>query len=97
MDKHGITILIYISVDLAHHKIFHAKVGKSGIKMDNAKTMSSLPLVEIINFFSQLLIMCDAGHVTIQDISRSDFIRNEPVASLVITNEMTSILRYCLS
>ena len=35
VDKHGITILCgttYISVDLAHHKIFHAKVGKGGIR-----------------------------------------------------------------
>ena len=32
VDKHGITILyIYISVDLVHHKIFRAKVGKGGI------------------------------------------------------------------
>ena len=33
VDKHGITILTtYISVDLAHLKIFRAKVGKGGIK-----------------------------------------------------------------
>ena len=32
VDKHGITIL-YISVDLAHHEIFHAKVGKGGLKV----------------------------------------------------------------
>ena len=33
VDKHGITILFhYISVDLAHHEIFHAKAGKGGIK-----------------------------------------------------------------
>ena len=35
VDKHSITITIfitiYISVDLAHHDIFHAKVGKGGI------------------------------------------------------------------
>ena len=32
---HGITILyIYISVDLAYHKIFRAKVGKGGIKQE---------------------------------------------------------------
>ena len=24
----------YFSVDLAHHKIFHAKVGKGGIKVE---------------------------------------------------------------
>ena len=33
VDKHGITILYYllISVDLVHHEIFCAKVGKGGI------------------------------------------------------------------
>ena len=32
VDKHGITIYTtYISVDLVHHEIFHAKVGKGGI------------------------------------------------------------------
>ena len=38
VDKHGITILYhlhqcttYISVDLAHHEIFRAEVGKGGI------------------------------------------------------------------
>ena len=35
MDKQGITILYHlhkwISVDLVHHEIFHAKVGKGGI------------------------------------------------------------------
>ena len=35
MDKHGITIFYttYISVDLAYHEIFRAKVGKGGIKL----------------------------------------------------------------
>ena len=33
VDKHGVTILYhYISVDLAHHEIVRAKVGKGGIK-----------------------------------------------------------------
>ena len=33
VDKHGITILsTYISVDLAHHDILRAKVGKGGIQ-----------------------------------------------------------------
>ena len=33
VDKHGIThYTTYISVDLAHHKIFCAKVGKGVIK-----------------------------------------------------------------
>ena len=32
VDKHGITnYTTYISVDLAHHEIFRAKVGKGGI------------------------------------------------------------------
>ena len=32
VDKHGITFYTtYISVDLAHQVIFHAKVGKGGI------------------------------------------------------------------
>ena len=35
-DKHDITILYttYISVDLAHQVIFHAKVGKGGISIE---------------------------------------------------------------
>ena len=33
LDKNGMTIYtIYISVDLAHHDIFRAKIGKGGIK-----------------------------------------------------------------
>ena len=33
VDKHRwIFYTIYISVDLAHHKIFRAKVGKGGIR-----------------------------------------------------------------
>ena len=32
-DKHGITILYHLhQCRLAHHEIFHAKVGKGGIK-----------------------------------------------------------------
>ena len=32
VDKHGITIYTtHVSVDLAYHEIFHAKVGKGGI------------------------------------------------------------------
>ena len=39
VDKHGITIYTtYISVDLAHHKIFRVKVGKGGINMCKAKS-----------------------------------------------------------
>ena len=38
VDKHGITIYTtYISVDIVHHEIFHAKVGKSGIKLYHAR------------------------------------------------------------
>ena len=34
LDKHGITIFItYISVDIAHHEIFRADVGKGGINV----------------------------------------------------------------
>ena len=34
VDNHGITSLYtYISVDLAHHEIFRAKVGKGGISV----------------------------------------------------------------
>ena len=36
VDKHNITIYIpYISVDLEHHNIFCAKVGKCGIMKKN--------------------------------------------------------------
>ena len=42
VDKHGITIYTsYISVDLAHHEIFRAKVGKGGIKCINKQTINS--------------------------------------------------------
>ena len=35
VDKHGITILYtYISVDLANHEIFRAKVGNGGIRVN---------------------------------------------------------------
>ena len=36
VDNHVITIYTtYISVDLAHHGIFHSKVGKGGLKYAN--------------------------------------------------------------
>ena len=37
VDKHDITILyhLHISVDLVHHEIFPAEVGKGGIKAHN--------------------------------------------------------------
>ena len=35
VDKHGIFHTTYISVDLAHHEIFRAKVGKGGIMEAN--------------------------------------------------------------
>ena len=38
VNKHGITILYF-----AHHEIFHAKVGKGGIKPDS---MSACSLIE---------------------------------------------------
>ena len=37
VDKHGTCIIIYttnIGVDLAHHELFHAKVGKGVINKD---------------------------------------------------------------
>ena len=38
VDKHGITIYTtYISVDLAHHEIYCAKIGKGGINVDTLK------------------------------------------------------------
>ena len=43
VGKHGITIYTtYISVDLAHHEIFHVKVGKGGIN-------STLPIIDTID------------------------------------------------
>ena len=43
VGKHGITIYTtYISVDLAHHEIFPAKVGKGGIN-------STLPIIDTID------------------------------------------------
>ena len=35
VDKHGITILYHLHECRAHHEIFRAKVGKSGIKEIN--------------------------------------------------------------
>ena len=38
VDKHDITVYTtYISVDLAHHETFRAKVDKGGIKFDNTE------------------------------------------------------------
>ena len=43
VGKHDITIYTtYISVDLAHHEIFCAKVGKGGIN-------STLPIIDTID------------------------------------------------
>ena len=43
VDKHGITIFSnHISVDLAHHEIFHAKGGKGGISTNTQRTGSSI-------------------------------------------------------
>ena len=52
VDKHGITILYhYISVDLAHHEIFRAKVGKGGINIINWAVLQ--PLLFFIQHFFQ--------------------------------------------
>ena len=49
VDKHDITILYtFISVDLAHHEIFRAKVGKGGIKLFTLKARSQLQLKQIL-------------------------------------------------
>ena len=46
MDKHGITFYTtYISVDLAHQVIFHAKVGKGGISNTCCYTMGCPPVL----------------------------------------------------
>ena len=53
--KHGITIvyhLLYISVDLAHHEIFRAKVSKGGI---NATNTSHVEIYSILCI--QLVLM----------------------------------------
>ena len=42
VDKHGVTILFHLhQLDLAHHEMFHAKVGKGSI-IDN-KPFAKLP------------------------------------------------------
>ena len=39
VDKHGMTILYHLHLDLAHHKIFRAEVGKGGINSCNLGLM----------------------------------------------------------
>ena len=47
VDKHGITILYtYISVYLAHHEIYCAKVSKGGI---NEKTTTTTTIVFLLS------------------------------------------------
>ena len=41
VDKHGISKKNYISVDLAHHEIFHTKVGRGGISVLNTRQGSN--------------------------------------------------------
>ena len=50
VDKHGITILYtYISVYLAHHEIYRAKVGKGGInEKNNNNTTTTVFLLSLI-------------------------------------------------
>ena len=44
VDKHDIIFYTtYISVDLAHHEIFHAKVGKGGINIFSEGPLSRKP------------------------------------------------------
>ena len=48
MDKHGITIYTtYISVDLAHHEIYRAKVGKGGINVYDRVKIWSVQLTHV--------------------------------------------------
>ena len=42
VNKHGIIYTTYISVDLAHHEVFHAKVGKGGINCANFPIMQRI-------------------------------------------------------
>ena len=50
VDKHGITVYTtYISVNLAHHEIFRAKVGKGGINnVDNMFDSMHLPSFKVV-------------------------------------------------
>ena len=41
--------ITYISVDLAHQVIFHAKVGKGGIKMHTRQNLCTLKTIEPVN------------------------------------------------
>ena len=55
MDKHGIIFYAtYISVDLAHYEIFHAKVGKGGIIFFPINHMF-LVCIQNVCFYRQLL------------------------------------------
>ena len=57
VDEHGIAIYTaYISVDLAHHEIFHAKVGKGGIILHHSLFYNSLPPGKFVMIFGRLLI-----------------------------------------
>ena len=43
VDKHGITFYTtYINIDHAHHKIFHACVGKGGIGKEKSHELAHL-------------------------------------------------------
>ena len=55
VDKHGIKLFYttYISVNLAHHEIFGAKVGKGGIKA-YARLTLCLPCYLLITFANSL-------------------------------------------
>ena len=47
---------MYISVDLAHHEIFHAKVGKGGIRIKIGGRLKSVWTKYIKNKFWKLLV-----------------------------------------
>ena len=53
VDKHGIIYTTYISVDLAYHEMFRAKLGKGGIKLV-VPALSIFPLFMTIVAWSQV-------------------------------------------
>ena len=78
VGKHGISIYTtYISVDLAHHEIFRAKVGKGGIKVVSCDTqyllfyMQSLKSQEFKHAVTKIIRtppLLDLGCIDFNDI-----------------------------
>ena len=58
VDTHGLIFYTtYISVGLAHHEIFPAKVGKGGIKQNTLTCMHSVKCAEIYESFGALSLL----------------------------------------